>query len=259
LTILDLETSTGTTFLFDDPLIAHHGDAEVFQHVPPRNSVYFIIADGSGTRWDNYLGQPKHLVNVEGQVLLERTIRQFAPHGTVIVIGPDHRYHVPPAFLYKPVHDSALSTHEADRFACHRDIWPVTRRINLLFGDVWFSQRAVELITTFDGPWTWFSRLNKSAVHGCPYGEGFGFSVAPDFQPVFREKLQEVIDLKTRRLLHKNQGWQLYRHLAGASNLRRHHDYGNRVEIDDWTDDFDSPEDYQRWTSARLRAGYPKL
>jgi len=36
-----------------------------------------VMAAGEGTRWDNHLGTPKHLVSVEGEVLLKRTVQQL--------------------------------------------------------------------------------------------------------------------------------------------------------------------------------------
>ena len=36
---------------------------------------YIIMADGEGKRWGNYKGVPKHLITVEGETILERTIR----------------------------------------------------------------------------------------------------------------------------------------------------------------------------------------
>ncbi|GAG87713.1 unnamed protein product, partial [marine sediment metagenome] len=34
-----------------------------------------IIADGKGDRWNNYLGVAKHFIEIEGETIIERTIR----------------------------------------------------------------------------------------------------------------------------------------------------------------------------------------
>ena len=34
---------------------------------------YIIMAAGMGTRWNNYLGVPKHLIELNGETLLGRT------------------------------------------------------------------------------------------------------------------------------------------------------------------------------------------
>lgn len=42
---------------------------------------YIIMADGEGKRWGNYKGVPKHLITVEGETILERTIRLLRGRG----------------------------------------------------------------------------------------------------------------------------------------------------------------------------------
>ena len=34
-----------------------------------------IMCAGNGTRWNNYLGVPKHLINIGGETLIERVVR----------------------------------------------------------------------------------------------------------------------------------------------------------------------------------------
>ena len=36
---------------------------------------FLIACSGKGTRWKNYLGVPKHLIKIDGERLLDRTIR----------------------------------------------------------------------------------------------------------------------------------------------------------------------------------------
>ena len=44
--------------------------------------------------------------------------------------------------------------------------------------------------------------------------------------------------------------------MAGG-DPRAHRDYGMRVEVDDWTEDFDYPRDYDLWRENRERRGLP--
>ena len=46
----------------------------------------FILAAGSGTRWDNYRGTPKHRLVIEDEVLIERTYRQFSKYADKVII-----------------------------------------------------------------------------------------------------------------------------------------------------------------------------
>ena len=33
------------------------------------------MADGEGKRWGNYLGIPKHLIEIDGEPIIKRTVR----------------------------------------------------------------------------------------------------------------------------------------------------------------------------------------
>ena len=36
---------------------------------------YIIMADGKGTRWQNYNDIPKHFIEINGEKIIERTVR----------------------------------------------------------------------------------------------------------------------------------------------------------------------------------------
>ncbi len=36
---------------------------------------YVIMADGKGSRWNNFLGHDKQEIRIDGETLLERTVR----------------------------------------------------------------------------------------------------------------------------------------------------------------------------------------
>lgn len=42
---------------------------------------YVIMAAGEGKRWNNFLGVPKHLIEINGETLLERTTRLLKENG----------------------------------------------------------------------------------------------------------------------------------------------------------------------------------
>lgn len=216
------------------------------------NTSLILLADGQGTRWGNHLGLPKHLVPLEdGTPLLYRTVWQFTPQSptsTLVVVGPDSRYRVPPCPLVRVHHQPDL--YEADRFYCCRPMWADPGRTVLLFGDVWYSGHAVdEILTPRDG-WQWFARPGASTLTGCPYGEGFAFAFTDEIIPHLEATLAQLVDLRREGKIDRAQGWQLYRMLAG-SPPDDYTPHDELVPIDDWTDDFDSPADYHRWMSRR--------
>ena len=41
---------------------------------------YYILANGEGKRWGNYKGVPKHLIEIDGETLIDRTVRLLAKY-----------------------------------------------------------------------------------------------------------------------------------------------------------------------------------
>ena len=76
---------------------------------------YIIMADGKGTRWQNYNDIPKHFIEINGETLLARTVRllrQGDPGCEVIITSHDPRYEVEGARRYEPKNNHL----EIDRF-----------------------------------------------------------------------------------------------------------------------------------------------
>ena len=65
-----------------------------------------IICAGEGERWNNYLGTPKHLLNIEDENLISRTvslIKKYKRDETkIFAVTRDERYKIPVSILYIP-------------------------------------------------------------------------------------------------------------------------------------------------------------
>ena len=44
-------------------------------------TIAILLCGGEATRWNNYLNSPKHLINIEGERLLDRTTRLIKEAG----------------------------------------------------------------------------------------------------------------------------------------------------------------------------------
>ena len=213
-----------------------------------------VIAAGEGSRWGNHLGVPKHLIDIEGEVLLARTVRQFGAYTPdVVVVGPDDRYLIPPARLHIPTLTPANGG--VDKFLSSQHLWNPDGRTIVAYGDVWFSDSAVDEIVGFwEHEWQLFARLDGSSFTGCEWGECFAQSFWPTQHAEHRRALELVRDLEASGEIDRSGGWEHYRAMCGArtaTRLGQHADRGRMTLIDDWTDDFDSPADYDRWLARR--------
>jgi hypothetical protein len=209
-----------------------------------------ILAAGSGTRWGDFRDVPKHLVEVEGETLLERTCRQFLAYSKdVTVVGPDDlRYRVFGCALYTP---SEGRGRELEKFASSLSLWSSEDRTILAYGDVYFTDEAVATIMSNNDPWKFFCRSGPSNTTGKNCKEIFAIGFAPEKMEWMSKSVMSIIDMPTT-----TGGWSLFRLLTlGVSNVavsdRRMFDTGNHVEIDDWTEDFDFPVDLVNWEQSR--------
>lgn len=206
-----------------------------------------ILAAGDGTRWKNYRGVPKHLVTIEGEVLLERTCRQFLQYtDDVIVVGPDDRYVVDGTTLFVP---SMNQGRELEKFASSMELWSDSRTV-LVFGDVYFTDEAVKTIMTCGDNWKFYCRTNESKITGKKHKEIFALSFLGEKKDWISQNVMSILDMKD-----VVGGWTLFRLLLSGSTTMPSSDQfatrGRGVEIDDWTEDFDYPEDLDEWEKRR--------
>lgn len=103
---------------------------------------YIIMADGKGTRWNNYGDIPKHFIKVEGETLLARTVRllhEYDPGCRVTITSHDPRYEVEGAVRYEPKNNVL----EIDRFTAEL----IADDVCFLYGDTYYSHEAMEAVT----------------------------------------------------------------------------------------------------------------
>lgn len=203
-----------------------------------------VIAAGEGSRWANYGGVPKHLVEIHGERLIDRTARLFAEHGDVHVVARDERYATAHSTLYRPRLDDR--NFGADKFVSSRELWSRDERTLVVYGDVFFTESAVARIVSWPHEsWYLFARPGHSSVYGGDRGECFAQSFYPRDIPDHLAALREIIRARRRRHIGEIGGWTHYRAMEGF--FLDTHTIGPRlVQIDDATDDIDYPDDYDR-------------
>lgn len=209
-----------------------------------------VLAAGEGKRWGNYTDVPKHLLEIDGESLIQRTTRQISAYADkTFVVGTDDSYKTEFSELFIP--EEKKVSLEMHKFSSSEKLW--SERTVLLFGDVYYTDEAISTIVQDTEDFTFFLRSGPSSFTQKPYGEIYAFS----FLDSIHRKLKESIDiLLIQHDIYSAGGWSLMRHLLGISHRSRTKDHltkGHYIEIDDWTEDFDHPIDLDRWLEAKAR------
>lgn len=215
-----------------------------------------VICAGEATRWQDHTGVPKHLVAPEGERLIDRTARLFRAAGAerVLVVSKpgDTRYETPHSVRVDARLDPTNA--DADKFLSSRHLWSDTGRTVVAYGDVWFEPDAVAEIMADRDDWTLYCRPGPSPVTGATSGECFAVGFHPRHHDEYETALHDVAQLWRDGLLKRCGGWETYRRMCDAPDLRKHRMNGRFVEVGGWVEDFDKPRDYDEWRRRRLAA-----
>ena len=205
---------------------------------------FLLLCGGPGSRWDNFLGITKHLIKINGETLIERNSRLFQP----ITVGP-YPNATRPLRVKLP----------ESKFLDTEHLWARQGHTVFLFGDVYFSEEAATMInSTFkSNNWTFYGRSSASGVTGHSTGEMFAVSIHADQLDHFSVCVKQAAATKTRKVFKEGcangLGWLTYYLMCGQPTQPKWRNYGNMVEINDFTDDFDTPEQYESWLDAFQR------
>ena len=179
----------------------------------------------SGKRWKNYLGIPKHLIEINGETLLGRTTRMLKERGQdYIITGHDERYKQYGTMIAQSKRDC-----EIDRFEERNN--PVL----YLYGDVYYTDYALDKI------------LEVQALDVLFFGHSQEiFAVKVIDTKMFYQHKAKIKEMYLKGEITRCIGWELYRSIVGIP-LDKHWRWGKYYLIEDGTDDFDYPEDYNKF------------
>lgn len=207
-----------------------------------------IICAGEVTRWNKYLGVDKHFIEIDDEQILKRTVRLLKKNGIkdiYIVSKEDKRYAIKGTKQFVP----KLNEYNGgvDKFLNSQELWLQKGRTIVLYGDVYFSEYAMETIVNHNHvDWQLFGRAFGSRITGCKWGECFAQSFYGPHIKQHREMLETAVKLWHREKIRNPSGWQHYRFMIGLPPEKVDTIMvGDRfVNIDDETEDFDTKEDY---------------
>jgi hypothetical protein len=215
-----------------------------------------IMAGGADEKWTS-LGGPgrRHFAAIGGERVIERQVRQLRERGVndIVIVAPDLLgYRVPGAVRVGPM--AAGWGREA---LSSRDAWAPTGRTILVYGDTLFTDAAMDTVVGFEPhDWQLFGRFGASSIKR--YGEIFAISFWPEHHEQWKGALAEAFSLKARGITRRAGCWEGFRVLGGArgAEVSEHRRYpALMTEIDDATDDFDTPAELATLLDAWRQAG----
>lgn len=210
------------------------------QNQKNNNTKVLILCAGDGTRWNNYLGVPKQLISINEEPLLKRTVRLLCENGcsNITIISHDDRLNIEGCDFFKPPRyrwtvETLLST-------C--PLW--AKKTLVLLGDVFFTKQAMTTITMPSQGIHVYGRFGLNIFTFTGHGELFAIS----FDKSNHYKIKEHLNIARSHALSGGRGklWEFYRSLAGFPLNEHKKEDKIFTSIHDFTDDIDSPEEYDK-------------
>ncbi len=188
------------------------------------------MADGKGTRWDNYMGIPKHLIEIDGEPVIARTVRLIneltGGAAEVIITSHDERYE----FVGSKRHEPLNNNLEIDRFTSEL----IEDDMCFLYGDTYYTEDAIrEIADTETDDIVFFGNI-KSIV-----------AVKVKDSEFFRKHVSNVRTLFLEGKIDRCVGWQVYQSVTGQSFSGKAVIGDKFVMLDKKTTDFNTPEEFK--------------
>lgn len=195
--------------------------------------IYTIMADGKGTRWNNHNGIPKHLIEIDGEILIERTVRllnKYDEEAKVIITSHDKRYEFPGSTRYEPKNNNL----EIDRFTEEL----IEDNICFLYGDTYYSSDAIKKIISTPVEDLLFFGNEKSIV-----------AVKVKDSNLFKHHISIVKELYLNNMIKNCKGWHVYQSFQNLEFDKKQ--IGDKyIIIDDKTKDYNTPDEYEKEKNA---------
>lgn len=193
------------------------------------------MADGKGRRWKNYMGLDKHDISIDGETLMERTVRllhEKDPDAEVIITSHNKDVSISGATRYEPKNNVL----EIDRFTAEL----IEDNVCFLYGDVFYAEESIARIVndTSDESVLFFG--NEKSICAVLVRDG----------ALFASYVDSIREMFLNGKIQECKGWQVYHMHAGLPLESR--DIGRCfVNVTELTCDFNVPEDYDHFVSGK--------
>lgn len=195
---------------------------------------YIIMADGKGKRWNNFQNIPKHFVEIDGEKIIERTIRllrKYDKKALIIITSHDKRYEFEGAERYEPLNNNI----EIDRFTYEL----IEPDVCFIYGDTYYTEESIKTITETKAEDLLFFGNSEKIV-----------AVKIKDSKKMKKNIDNVKELFLSGKIKQCIGWQLYQSFTGLPFGKKQ--IGEKyVVVDNLTKDFNKPMDYIKFKERR--------
>lgn len=210
-----------------------------------------VLAQGKSSRWNNYMGIPKHLVEIDNEKLVDRACRLFSKYCDVVLICPnDNRY--PLEYPHVTLEDPYPTGTEMDKFLSNNHLWNSEGETIITWGDCYYTENAVETICNQKVDTIhYFRRPYASKITGHKWDESFAVKFSPSDHNKVVSIAWDVVKMVKDKQIKKDHIRTHYAKFLGLEDFSRGAiiDTPHQTIIDDWTDDIDSPKEYHTFIS----------
>ena len=191
---------------------------------------FYILAGGSATRWKGYQGvKNKCYLKIDGETLVDRTIRLLEANGIN---------------NYEVILDGYDSKRKAFEGIAKKD----KGGFGILLGDCYYTEAIIKDATSRDvKEWTHYYNCLPNPWTGCNWEEGY-IHLVPD-RKWWADKMAEFNNKCDSGEIKFEKDYQIDRFLRGYDTGEYRYNELDKHDIFwcDETDDFDYPEDYDKF------------
>lgn len=203
---------------------------------------YIILADSDNVE---PFVIPRQLIKINGESLIERTIRLLKENGIddIIVTSHDKRFDNLGAIRYEPLYNDYKPKQNKGYWISAFPIELLNEPVCFLFGDVYYSENAIRTIINekTDNILYFCSYKNKDKRYIKHHDEPFAFKVVDYIS--FKKHIKRVKWLKDQGKARREPiAWELYRNINGQ-DINKHIMTNNYIAINDETCDIDTISD----------------
>lgn len=213
-----------------------------------------ILCGGNSSNWEGK--KPRHFIKINGERLLDRTLRQLRESHVedIVVVSSNYRVRGVKNYYAK----TNPYQYGADRFLNSTNQWNKGGNTIIIYGDVYYTKEAMQQILSYRGAnFKVFCRPQKSLHCDRGWGECFGVYITPQAHLKAIGKLQKLVSLCNDDKLWSANGFAWARLMAGVEDkqINTHmKELSTYSVINDITIGINCKQDYRELLKA-LRKG----